>query len=261
MISIKNLNFKYAGNGFSLKNINLEIRKGDFAAFVGPNGAGKSTLVRIIAAVIKGYSGEITVENKELKEYRSIELSKKVSYIPQADSHVFNFSVFDIVAMGRRPFIGSMGLLKKSDIEKINAILNDYELYAKRDKSFNRLSGGERRTVLIAKAIAQEADILLMDEPTTYLDIHHQIFLMDRLRRLREENGKTVFFISHNINLASEYAQRVIFIKDGEIVNDGKPKEVITKENIRKIYGINNFEIEENKKTGAPNLLVVPGNV
>jgi iron complex transport system ATP-binding protein len=259
MISVRDLNFKYMENGFSLKNISIDILKGDFIAFVGPNGAGKSTFVRILAGIINNYSGDAIVAGKNLRQYKSIEFAKKVSYIPQTDSHVFNFTVYDIVAMGRRPYTGSMGLLKKTDREAIDAALNDYGLYEKKDKFFNQLSGGERRTALIAKAIAQESDILLMDEPTTYLDIHHQIFLMEKLLGLKDKSGKTIFFISHNINLASEYAGRVIFIKDGTIVKDGKPKEVITSENIEKIYGINNFTVEANKKTGAPNLFVVPG--
>ncbi len=259
IIEIKNLNFEYPSNGgFKLKNVTLNINKGDMAALIGPNGAGKSTLVKIMARLQKGYTGEVLINGKEAGTYSNKEAAGIISYIPQSDNYLFDFTVFEIVAMGRRPYMDSFGTLKATDMKIIHSVLEAYGLYEKRHKNYNNLSGGEKRMALIARAFVQEAQVMLMDEPTTYLDIHHQAEVMQHTLSLNKEYGKTILMVSHNINIAAEYCTRVILMKTGEIAHDGSPLEEVTNEKIKAIYGGTGYEVAVNPLTGRPNVFVKP---
>jgi iron complex transport system ATP-binding protein len=258
MIKAENICYNYPENGgFKLKNVSLELERGSFAAFIGPNGAGKTTLIKIMAGLISGYGGIVLLDSKDLRYYSAKEFARRVSYIPQGESYVFDFTVHDIVAMGRRPYINETGMLKNTDREAIDAALDAFELFPKRARKYGSLSGGEKRMALIARSMAQEAGILLMDEPTTYLDMQHGSKLMEKLMELNA-SGRTVLMISHDINLASEFIKRMIFIKDGNIVFDGPPGEGVVESRIRELYGIENFTIQKNNLTGRKNLFLVP---
>jgi iron complex transport system ATP-binding protein len=253
------LNFKYKHGGFGLKSISFGIKKGDFTALMGPNGAGKTTLVRILSGLLDDYSGEVMLDGTDMRKYSAIKKAALLSYIPQADNMAFDFKVEEIVAMGRRPYINERGALSANDREKIKLAMNYFGLYEKRSESYNFLSGGEKRLVLIARAIAQETGVIILDEPLTYLDIRNQSELMEHLMRLNE-GGHTIVMISHGINLTAEYAKRIVVMKEGKIEADGRPAEVLTEKVMREVYGMNNFYIENNSRTGTPNLFMVPGN-
>jgi iron complex transport system ATP-binding protein len=258
MIAAENINFKYPENGgFKLKDVNLSLEPGSFAALIGPNGAGKTTLIKIMAGLIGGYGGRVILDSKDIRNYSARIFAGKVSYIPQGDGGIFDFSLFDIVAMGRRPYINEAGMLKKTDTEAIDAALDAFGLFPKKHRKYGSLSGGERRMALIARAMAQEADILLMDEPTTYLDMQHGSELMEKLLQLNGA-GRTVLMISHDLNLAAEFIRRVVFIKEGGIVFDGPAGEGVREDRIKELYGIENFTIQENRKTGKKNVFLMP---
>jgi iron complex transport system ATP-binding protein len=260
MITAENIVFKYPENGgFSLRGINLTLENGAFAALAGPNGAGKTTLIKILAGLISGYKGRVVLGSKEAGQYKPKEFARRVSYIPQAEGYVFDFTVYDIVAMGRRPYINEAGVLKQADRDSIGAALSGSGLYDKRKRKYGSLSGGEKRMALIARSMAQEADVLLMDEPTTYLDLQHGSELMEKLAGLNRA-GKTILMISHDMNLASEYINRMIFIKEGVIVFDGPARDGLSKERITELYGIENFMIQKNAETGKPYVFLVPKN-
>jgi iron complex transport system ATP-binding protein len=259
MIAASNINYKYPENGgFKLKQVSVELERGSFAALAGPNGAGKTTLIKILAGLISGYEGEVTLEGKNIRQYSAKEFARRVSYIPQAESYVFDFTIYDIVAMGRRPYINEAGALQNTDREAVTAALRAFDLYEKRARKYGSLSGGEKRMVLIARAMAQEAGILLMDEPTTFLDLQHGSALMEKLLLLNK-SGKTVLMISHDINLAVEYIKRMILIKEGSIVFDGPAQKAIDRKFIREIYGVDNFVVQKNSVTGRKNVFLVPG--
>jgi iron complex transport system ATP-binding protein len=260
MISAQNISYKYPENGgFRLKDISLKLEPGSFCALAGPNGAGKTTLIKILSGLINSYEGKVSLDEKDIRSYGAKDFSRRVSYIPQGDSYVFDFTVYDIVAMGRRPYINETGLLKNADREAVAAALNAFELYEQRGRRYGSLSGGEKRMALIARAMAQEAGILLMDEPTTYLDLQHGSALMEKLTLLNNA-GKTVLMISHDINLAAEYLKRMIFIKDGGIVFDGPVREAIDRDRLKQLFGVENFAIQENAVTGRKNVFLVPGS-
>jgi iron complex transport system ATP-binding protein len=261
MITAENISYKYPENGgFKLKNVSIKLEHGSFAALTGPNGAGKTTLIKILAGLINGYGGKVMLGNKDIRQYSAKDFARQVSYIPQAESYVFDFTVYDIVAMGRRPYINEAGVLKNTDREAIDAALYAFELYEKRGRKFGSLSGGEKRMALIGRAMAQEAGILLMDEPTTFLDLLHGSALMEKLLMLNKE-GKTVLMISHDINLAAEYIDRIILIKEGEVVFDGPSQEALDEDRIRRIYGVENFVVQKNSMTGRKNVFLVPGKI
>jgi len=260
MISAQNISYKYPENGgFKLKDVSITLERGTFAALAGPNGAGKTTLIKILAGLINGYEGEVSLEGKNIKKYSAGEFARRVSYIPQAESYVFDFTIYDIVAMGRRPYINEAGILKSSDRDAIDSALRAFELFEKRGRKYGSLSGGEKRMVLIARAMAQEAGILLMDEPTTFLDLQHGSALMEKLLLLNE-SGRTVLMISHDINLAAEYIKRMVLIKDGAVVFDGPAQEAIDRDRLKQIYGVDNFVVQENSVTGRKNVFLVPGS-
>ena len=258
VLEAKNINYSYEDKGFSLKGVTLSLEQGESAALIGPNGAGKTTLVKILAGLNSGYRGEVLLEGKKIAEYSAAKRASLISYIPQIDNMTFEFTVDDIVSMGRRPYINETGTLRKLDKEKVTEAVCYFGLEAKRTHSYNALSGGEKRMVLIARAFAQEAKLLIMDEPLTYLDVKNQSELMEHVHALNS-TGHTILMISHGINLAAEYVKRVILMKDGAVEADGTPEAVIEEKTIKRVYGLENFYIENNKKTGKPNLFMVPG--
>jgi iron complex transport system ATP-binding protein len=258
LLAGKDIGFSYGRSGFSLKSISLSIDNGEVVSLLGPNGAGKTTLIKIFSGLVSGYTGSVMLGQKELKNYGNAGLARLISYIPQADSYTFDFTVGQIVAMGRRPYMNETGILSKHDMDRVKDALDSFGIYEKRDAVYNNLSGGEKRMVLIARAIAQEAEMLLMDEPMTFLDLHHQAALMETIMGLNSA-GKTIFMISHGINLASEYVKRVVLMKDGAIRADGTPGNVITQENMKNIFSMENFYIESNKLSKRPNVFIVPG--
>ena len=226
---------------------------------MGPNGAGKTTLIKILAGLINGYAGRVTLGSRDIRSYNAKDFARRVSYIPQGESYVFDFMLYDIVAMGRRPYINEAGMLKKADRDAVDAALEGFRACIdKKSRKYGSLSGGEKRMALIARAMAAGGGLLLMDEPTAYLDLQHGSELMERLSGLHRA-GRTILMISHDMNLASEYINRMIFVKEGVIVFDGPAREALNRERIIQLYGIENFVIQKNAGTGRSNIFLVPG--
>jgi len=234
-VSIKNLSHKYEKNEI-LKNISFNIEKGSFFIIIGPNGSGKTTLLKNIAGMEKFSNGNISILEKNLKKYSTRELAKKIAFVPQTVSLDFPFSVFEIVRMGRSPHLGLLGSESDSDIQTIKKAMKftDIEHLAKR--KIHQLSGGECQRTSIARAICQEPQIMLLDEPTAALDIGHQTKIMDLMEKLKKEQGMTIIMISHDVNLAALYADNILVLKDGEVISQGNPKDVITYETLEIAY-------------------------
>lgn len=252
MIRLDNISFSYGINGFFLDNVTLTVKEGEFAAVIGPNGSGKTTLLKITAGILSGYSGTAEINGKNIKNTGDAERARLVSYVPQSDSQVFDFTVGEIVMMARRPHMGPLGMPGKRDKEVAAAALERYGISAKSGRLYGSLSGGEKRMVLIARAAAQETPVILMDEPTSYLDIHHQAELMENSALLAKE-GKTVVMILHSVNLASEYCGRIIALREGKISADGAPEEAFTQDNVERIYG-SGLRVAQSPVSGKPNV-------
>jgi iron complex transport system ATP-binding protein len=239
LFQIENLSFRYpAAAPFELNRLSLTVEKGDLIGFLGPNGAGKSTLLRLLAGLLKPAEGKILFEGKCLSDYPVRERAKKIAFVPQSVHFQFPLSVSEIVEMGRHPYLGrfeALGARDKSICERALKLCDAWEF---KDRSFEQLSGGERQRVLLASALAQTPQVLLLDEPTLSLDMAHQILLFEIIRKLHREEGVTVAVATHELNLAGQYLDKLILMREGKIAAQGPPKRVLTKSLILAVHGV-----------------------
>jgi iron complex transport system ATP-binding protein len=234
-LKVNNIEFGYNSTPV-LENISMDLDRSEVLGIVGPNGAGKSTLIRCIDRILTPRGGIILLDGNNISKMTRMEIAKEMGYVPQTTTRVFPATVFDTVLMGRRPHLGW-----KSSEEDIDKVLEVLELlgimkFAMRD--FNEISGGQQQKVLIARALAQEADILLLDEPTSNLDIRHQLEVMDIMKGIVKKKGISVIVAIHDLNLASRYTDRLLMMNGGRIFAAGNPESVLTVENIRCAYGV-----------------------
>ncbi|MCX7883593.1 MAG: ABC transporter ATP-binding protein [Caloramator sp.] len=236
-LEIKNLNYTALSNEI-LKNISCNFKKGLFYSIIGPNGSGKTTLLRHISRNLMPREDVILIEGKDAAYFKGTDFAKIVSYVPQQIDSSCTFTAFDVVLMGRYPYIKRFEGEKKKDVDIALWAMKVTNTFAIKDKNINFLSGGERQRVIIARAIAQQGKILLLDEPTSHLDIHHQIEIMDTLKQLNINYGITVLCVLHDLNTACEYSDYIVVMKDGKIENMGKPQDVLNEKIIKNVYGI-----------------------
>ncbi len=235
-IEIKNLRHAY-GNQRVLDNLSFSIQGGDFFIIIGPNGSGKTTLMKIISGIAKLQQGDVNLLDQSLQRYTQRSLAKKIAYVPQMLPPDFPFTVAELVLMGRSPHQSPLGMEQEKDFKiakKAMTFTGVDQLY---QRKFSQLSGGEQQRAFIARAICQEPRIMLLDEPTASLDLAHQVRIMDLMERLKIEKAITVVMVSHDVNLAAMYADRLLLLKAGRIVSLGRPKEVLTYKTLEEAYG------------------------
>ncbi len=246
MFKINNVNKNY---GFQkvLSEINLEIPQNKLTCIIGPNGAGKSTLLNAISRLIKVDKGDILIDSKNLKDWDKKELSKILSIMKQLNNINVRLTIADLVAFGRYPY--SEDRLTENDYQKINEALEYTGLSSIKDKYIDELSGGQKQRTYIAMTLAQDTEYILLDEPLNNLDIKHILEVMHLLKKLVEEQNKTIILVVHDINIASTFADYIVAMKNGEIIESGLTEDIINNEILYKIYEIN-FQIEnfKNKK-------------
>lgn len=240
-ISVRNIEFSYNGSPV-LKDIRCNIEKGDFIAVVGPNGSGKSTLIKCMNGILTPRRGTVMISGKEIKHHHLRDLAKTMAYVPQNKYGSTPATVFDTVLLGRKPYINWKP--SQNDMEVASEIINRLHLDDIAMKDVNKLSGGQQQTVFIARALAQQPEILLLDEPTANLDLKHTIEIMDILKSLCDK-GLTVIIALHDINLAIRYASGIMMLKEGEIFASGG-SETVTEENLEKLYDIKVRVLENN---------------
>ena len=241
-----------------LEDITFDIKKGEFLGIIGPNGSGKSTLLRLMSRVLYPKKGKMLFEGKEISMLKLSELCKRVAFVSQDTQISFSFSVWEIVLMGRIPHLGRLQLETKKDFaiaENSLSLTNSLEL---RNRKIDQLSAGERQRVIIAKALTQEPILLLLDEPTSHLDIGYQIQILDLLKRLNHQRKLTVVIVLHDLNLASEYCHRLILLNEGRIFKEGTPEEVLTYQNIETIYKTT-VVVNKNPISSKPYVTLVSG--
>lgn len=244
MIKINNLEFTY-GDNFNLKIENLHIKNGERVSIIGPNGSGKTTLIKIISKLITNYYGDILIKNKNIKKYANKDLSKVLAVVPQEFSTIFSYDVESIISTSRLPYSKRFSFFENiEDKNIIEKSLKYTDLENMKNKVFSNLSGGEKQRVMIARAFAQETDVLLLDEFTSHLDPGHTNQLMKLVEDFSDSKNKTVISIFHDINLASFFSNRIIVMKNGRIFKDGTPNEVITKDIIKQAYDFEGYIIE-----------------
>jgi len=216
-----------------LRGLSLQIKENEFVGIIGPNGSGKSTLLRTICGILQPWDGKILLQGVEISRLTKKEIARKIGYVPQSSSFAFPFTCEEIVLMGRYAYDGH----RKRDYEVVNWAMELTDTLTLKRRKINELSGGELQRVIIARALAQEPKILLLDEPTVHLDINHRMEIFKLLWELKS-HGITIITVLHDLNLASEYSKRVVVIKDGRVVYDGSPQDIIDKEIIKRTYGI-----------------------
>lgn len=239
-----------------LHDVKLEAKSGEVLAVIGANGAGKSTLIRCINRILKPQKGTVFLDGKELSSFTAKERACMLGYVPQTAKDVFSFNVMETVLMGRKPHI-SWGVGKK-DLKIVNSILLRMGLKQFVERYLYELSGGERQKVLIARALAQEPEVLLLDEPTSNLDVRHQLEVMELIQSIAREQKKCVIIVVHDLNLAARFADKILMLKGGVVFAAGKAQDVLTTENIKDVYGVDSMII--NTKLGPYVITVKPSD-
>ena len=253
MINIKNIEVGYRTNKV-LNNVSLDLKQGDFTFLLGPNGAGKSTLLKSINGILKCDKGDIIVNDKSLAQYEDKELARVIAFIPQEFTMQFDFTVYEFVLMARYPWLNFWGHYQEKDHEIVKKYLDKLDLVSFQERLFNQLSSGEKQRVLIARALVQDTEYILMDESLSFLDINHQIEILNLLKEINQHEKKTMIMISHNLNLAAEYADRIVFLKKGEIKASGKVSEVYNEEVLGEIFEMD-VRMIENPFTKVKNIV------
>jgi iron complex transport system ATP-binding protein len=251
MLEIKDLNVSY-GSKKILKSINATAKKGEIIGIVGPNGSGKTTLLKSIAKYLDPDSGTITINGKNINHMNSREIARHIAVVSQVISIDFEFSVKDVVLMGRTPYI--KGSEKTEDIQIAEEAMKKTNTYEFRDRFVTQLSGGELQRVIIARALAQTPGILLLDEPTSHLDIAHQVEVFDVVKNASEQ-GLLVIAVIHDLNLAAHYCDRIFMLKSGEILSSGTPESVFTELNLEKTFRI---PVEVSRTKSSDSLCIMP---
>jgi len=252
LLSVDSVSFRY-GEQWVLRGIGFEVEKGDFLGVIGPNGSGKTTLLRVIDGILKPQEGEVRLEGTEIGKLRREALARCVAVVPQYSALAFPFSVEEVVLMGRSPHLGRWRFEADRDYRITREAMEMTDTLALAARDMDSLSGGERQRVLIARALAQEPRLMLLDEPTAFLDIRHQVDFFDRIRSLNRDKGLTVIAVTHDINLAAHYCDRIILLKDGRIEAAGPVEDVITEEHIRKAYETK-ILVDRHPGTGSPRI-------
>jgi len=237
-LSVNHMSFSF-GEVQVLKDISFEVSPGELMGVMGPNGSGKTTLLRCVTKFLPSEDGMVLVGSKPLNGLTPAEMAKTFAVVPQSSATDFPFTVHDIVMMGRIPHIGSrLSGESKRDIDVVHQAMERTNTVQFAKRIFSELSGGEKQRVIIARAIAQKPKVLLLDEPTAYLDISGQIEIMDLLKKLNREEGITTIAVLHDVNLAARYCDRIALLNQGRLEAIGTPKEVLNPETIQSVYGV-----------------------
>ncbi|HPL53570.1 MAG TPA: ABC transporter ATP-binding protein [Bacillota bacterium] len=234
-IRVEKLSFSYDVKKV-LEQINMEINKGSFFCIIGPNGSGKSTLLKVISAALKPQKGVVYVEGIDISHIKNRSVAKLISFVPQNTSLEFDFKVSDIVLMGRYPYINKFIGEKQEDLELAEKAMQYTNTLFLKDRSFMELSGGERQRVILAQALTQNTEILILDEPVSHLDLQHQMEILNLIKKMCVDKKLTAITVLHDLNLASAYSDYIVMMRNGEIKKRGTPFETLTASGIKEIF-------------------------
>ncbi len=253
-LEVEGLSFAY-GEIPVLRGVDLVLHPGEVVGLVGPNGSGKSTLLKILSGVRRDYSGSVRLEGREVRGIPGRELARAVATVPQETAAGLPFTVLEVVLMGRHPHLGAFSFEDARDLELARRALEQAGAGAFAGRDIRALSSGERQRVIFARALAQEPRVMLLDEPTSFLDLRYQVELYDLTRHQASERGVAVLTALHDLNLAAEYCDRVILLKEGRVHASGPTDRVLTYPNLTTVFGTDMY-VDTNDLTGK--LLVIP---
>jgi len=252
-VKVNNLSFSY-GKDSVLKDLSLSFQKGKFYSIIGPNGSGKTTFLKNLSKLLDVSKETIFINDQDAIKLSNKEISKNLALVPQNINIEYEFTAYDIVIMGRTPFKKRFEDYNEKDKEMVEKSMKLTSTWELRHKLITTLSGGEQQRVIAARALCQDTDIILLDEPTSHLDIQHQLGFLNIFKKLKKDI--TVIAVMHDLNLASLYSDEIILLEKGKIIDKGEPARVITRENIKKVYNIE-VDIIRNTSNGAPYVMPV----
>jgi len=255
LIKINDLSGGYTGD-LVVKEVSFSVKPGDFLGIIGPNGSGKSTLLKLMSKVLTPKCGSIVFDGRSIADISLKSFCQKVSFVPQDTMINFSFTVEEIVLMGRIPHLGRMQMETKKDHAAVIQAMTLTDTLAIKDRPIDELSAGERQRVVVARALAQEPALLFLDEPTSHLDIGHQVQLLDLLKKLNRKNGLAIVMVVHELNLAAEYCDRLILLNKGRIFRQGSVAEVLTYQNIETVYKTT-VVVKDNPISSKPYVILV----
>ncbi len=245
------MGYRFGQEIWALREIDLEIRPGEFLGVLGPNGSGKSTLLKILDGILVPQEGEVRLNNRPLTTYHRADLAKEVAMVAQETHFRFSFSALEVVLMGRFPHLGRFQFEGQHDLSVAYKALEDTHCLHLAQRPIHKLSGGEKQRVLLARALAQEPRVILLDEPTSFLDLKYKKEIFDLIVVLTHHKGLSVLVVSHDIDLAAQYCDRVVMLREGRIYAQGLPEDVVTVQNIDAVYSCPVI-VDRNPATGAP---------
>lgn len=249
---------RYPGAGqAALAGVSCRIRPGEFVGLIGPNGAGKSTLLRVLSRSLRPEAGEVRLGGQPLWRLAPEQAARQVAVVAQELTADMDFTAEEVVALGRYPHLGRWRAPGPADRAAVAAAMAATDTARLARRPFSRLSGGERQRVAVARALAQETPVLLLDEPANHLDLHHQIEVFDLIARLNQERGLTVVAVLHDLNLAALYCQRLLLLVDGRLAAAGTPEQVLEAEQLRAAYG-GQVVVGRHPVTGTPQVALLP---
>lgn len=232
-----------------LDDVSVEVRRGDLVGILGPNGSGKTTLLKVLAGTLSPSRGHAELDGRPVSTWSRRDVARQVAYVPQDTQTAFDFTVLDIALMGRFPHLGTFALEGPTDLATARRALEATGTGAFEDRMFSTLSGGERQRVVIASALAQTPDVLLLDEPTASLDLGHQLDVQALLQRLNSQQGVTMVLSTHDLNFAASLCRHLVLLRGGQVVAQGPTERVLTAEAVRALYGVD-VDIQLHPRTG-----------
>ena len=256
MIRIDQASFSYNDRPV-LDRIDLRVEKGQMVALSGPNGSGKTTLIKLACGVLHPNKGEVYLDGANVSQMKRRQVAQQIAVVPQQFFTPFAFTVREVVLLGRTPFLKAFSDERQTDRQAVERAMDQVGIQDLKDRYFNEVSGGERQKAILAMALAQEPQALLLDEPTAHLDINHQVEILEMVRTLNRSHGLTVVGAIHDLNMAALYFDRAILLKDGRVFADGPPSEVLTEETIRDVFSAS-VHVSRHPLTGAPHIIVTP---
>lgn len=253
---IRDLAVEY-GSIPALQGVSLEVQAGDMAGIIGPNGSGKSTLLRTIARVLRPRRGCVLLDGEDVLRWETKQLARRLGVVAQESPISFDFTALEIVLMGRAPYLGRLEAESERDLAIARRAMEETDCWELAERLVTQLSGGEKQRVIVARALAQQPEILLLDEPTAALDINHQVEILDIVARLNRTESVTTLIVMHDLNLASQYCDYLVVLKAGEIFAVGTPEEVITAPIIDAVYGTD-VVVARHPRSGRPQIILLP---
>ncbi len=242
VFDVRDLSFRYdraPARGWALRTVSCTIDAGTIVGVIGPNGSGKTSLLKVLMGLLRPVTGALRVFGRDIGALSTVELARRIAFVPQETTQVFPFTLGELVLMGRFPFhrpLAGWGWDAPDDVRRAARAMQDMEIASLADRMMSDVSGGERQRAIIARALTQDPDVLLLDEPTAFLDLHHQLDIARKLRQWNREQGMTVVMVSHDLNLASQCCDQLLLLHRGDIVRRGCPADVIRPEVLEPVY-------------------------